>query len=300
MRNLPRRLADLPSIPPALRTWLHRFGFILSVAGVLFVILKLLDHKNAILEANLSAKSIAAMSALAAIAGFSNILLALGWRDLLAALNVAVRLPWAIWAYAVSQLAKYVPGNIFQFAGRQALGLAAGLPGWPLAISAAWEIALLALCGAGYGLLLLPLLTPLVSGTGAALAFTVAAIAMIIVASVTRWKDAALAIFCYLAFLGVAGLLFAALLVIAGNEATVLRYGILTVVSAYVVAWLVGLLTPGAPAGVGVREATLLLLLGDANDTSTLPLAVLLARIVTVTGDLLFYASSYLIRSRTA
>jgi len=238
------------------------------------------------------------MSALAAIAGLSNILLALGWRNLLAALNVAVRLPWAIWAYAVSQLAKYVPGNVFQFAGRQALGLAAGLPGWPLAMSAVLEIALLALCGASYGLLLLPLLTPIVSGTGAELAFAGAAIALTI--SIAWRKDAALAILYYLAFLGVAGVLFAALLVIAGNEATVLRYGVPTVAAAYVVAWLAGLLTPGAPAGVGVREAALLLLLGDANDTSALLLAVLLARMVTVTGDLLFYASSYLIRSRTA
>ncbi|MGD9700712.1 hypothetical protein [Acinetobacter sp.] len=61
------------------------------------------------------------------------------------------------------------------------------------------------------------------------------------------------------------------------------------------VAWLVGLITPGAPAGVGVREMVLLFLLGDQIAHLNLLLAVLLGRIVTMGGDLLFFIISILL-----
>ena len=54
-------------------------------------------------------------------------------------------------------------------------------------------------------------------------------------------------------------------------------------------AWLAGLLTPGAPAGIGVRELVLVLLLKGIVPEAELLLAVLLSRLVTVGGDLLFY-----------
>jgi hypothetical protein len=51
------------------------------------------------------------------------------------------------------------------------------------------------------------------------------------------------------------------------------------------VAWLAGLLTPGAPAGVGVREIMLLFLLGTVVGRADLLLAAVLSRVITVTGD---------------
>jgi uncharacterized membrane protein YbhN (UPF0104 family) len=59
----------------------------------------------------------------------------------------------------------------------------------------------------------------------------------------------------------------------------------------YVIAWLAGLITPGAPAGVGVRELVLLFLLGEQIPAADLLLAVVLGRIVTVVGDLLFFTA---------
>ena len=59
-------------------------------------------------------------------------------------------------------------------------------------------------------------------------------------------------------------------------------------IGAYVLAWLAGLVTPGAPAGVGVRELVLLALLKGSVGQTELLLAVLLGRLVTVGGDVAF------------
>ena len=61
------------------------------------------------------------------------------------------------------------------------------------------------------------------------------------------------------------------------------------VCGAYVIAWLAGLVTPGAPAGIGVREIVMYALLHTLISQSDLLTAIVLARIVTVAGDLLFY-----------
>jgi uncharacterized membrane protein YbhN (UPF0104 family) len=71
----------------------------------------------------------------------------------------------------------------------------------------------------------------------------------------------------------------------------------LAVCGAYVVAWLIGLITPGAPAGVGVRELVLLFLLKDTITEAELVLVVLLGRTVTVTGDLLAFVFATLMSS---
>jgi glycosyltransferase 2 family protein len=66
----------------------------------------------------------------------------------------------------------------------------------------------------------------------------------------------------------------------------------------YILAWLVGLVTPGAPAGMGVRELVLLFLLSDQLSETVLLLAVILGRMVTVTGDLFFFILIVFIRRK--
>jgi uncharacterized membrane protein YbhN (UPF0104 family) len=58
--------------------------------------------------------------------------------------------------------------------------------------------------------------------------------------------------------------------------------------AAFVTAWLIGLVTPGAPAGIGVREIVLIYLSGDYFDNGSILLSVMILRIVTVLGDVIF------------
>jgi uncharacterized membrane protein YbhN (UPF0104 family) len=70
----------------------------------------------------------------------------------------------------------------------------------------------------------------------------------------------------------------------------------LAVCGAYVLAWVAGFLTPGAPAGVGVREFVLYLLLAQLVGQPDLLAAVVLARMVSVCGDVLFYLGAVGVR----
>jgi hypothetical protein len=65
-------------------------------------------------------------------------------------------------------------------------------------------------------------------------------------------------------------------------------YALLT--TAFALAWVVGFVTPGAPAGLGIREALLLLLLGHSMGTANASLLILALRIATTLGDMLCFA----------
>jgi hypothetical protein len=267
----------------------------LGTAGVLFVCLKLYEYQGQLGFLNISAPGYAAAAGLALVYSAANLLLALAWRNLLFALKLPIPIRWTVWAYAVSQLAKYVPGNVFQFAGRQVIGLAAGLPGWPLAKSTAWELILISLCGAVFGILALPLLPVAVSSLMAALLFTAATIALIVATRALWDSRAAGAVICYLIFLALSGLVFSGALAIANHGIAGIDKTLPAIVGAYVIAWLAGLLTPGAPAGLGVREAVLLILLSGLASDPVILLALVVGRTITVSGDLMFYAAGRLV-----
>ena len=56
-------------------------------------------------------------------------------------------------------------------------------------------------------------------------------------------------------------------------------------------------MTPGAPAGIGVREAVIVVLLSPLVGGSVAALSALLYRLVTVSGDVVFYFSARFVAS---
>lgn len=273
----------------AIRSWMNRVGTILGIVGILFVASRLVSYAEEIDTAGIGAAVYAKLGVLALVYAASNLLLALAWWHLLAKLCVEASLGWALRAYAVSQLAKYVPGNVFQFAGRQAIGVAAGISNSPLAKSTALEIVFLLVCGSLFAPLILPLLwrqpgVEIVSVVG----FIVFGALAIWIASRLGDRRFVLAALCYIAFLALSGVLFAATYEVAGGGG-IAASALPSLVSAYVLAWLAGLVTPGAPAGIGVREAVLLFLLGGEASAPVILLAVVMGRAVTVVGDFAFY-----------
>jgi glycosyltransferase 2 family protein len=274
-----------------IRRALHWIGGALGLAGVVFVVLRLRDYGGEIDLGRFGAWDALLLAGLAATYAAANLLLALAWWHLLAFLGAAASTSWAMHAYAVSQLAKYVPGNIFHLAGRQALGVAAGLPGWALAKSAAWELGMLAIAGALFGLLVAPLVVDRVPPALSWMAFAAALLAAGVLARRRLGAAVASTLGLHASFLAMSGLVFAGTLEIASPAA--LGTALLPAVcGAYVVAWLAGLITPGAPAGIGVREVVLVLLLGGHVPEAALLVAVVLGRMVTVAGDLAFFAAA--------
>ena len=58
------------------------------------------------------------------------------------------------------------------------------------------------------------------------------------------------------------------------------------------ISWLAGLITPGAPSGIGVRESVMLFFLEYDTSASNAAIITVFSRLVTVAGDVLFYMST--------
>jgi len=275
-----------------LKLGLHFVGGTLALIGVVFVFEKINSYAADINLAIFNAGAWTVITILAVVYGLSNLMLAQAWHKLLQHLGVSVALPWAIWAYGVSQISRYLPGNIFHLAGRQAMGAAAGLPHWPLAKSTFWELGLIAAAGAMFGLLVLPVLTGYVTVLSSLAFFVATLLGVIFLLKRVFGQTIMLAILWYVGFLFISGLIFIGLIELVHLTPAIQFEDFLPLIGAYVLAWLAGLITPGAPAGIGVRELVLLLLLGGMVGEADLIIAVALSRLVTASGDGLFFVAA--------
>lgn len=271
------------------------FGFI----GIVFVIINLVKYSN---EADLSRFNIGTLFfliGLALVYGISGLILALAWRDILKHLKINVNIHWAIQTYGLSQLAKYVPGNIFHLAGRQAIGLGDGLPALPLAKSIFWEFPLISVAGIFFTPLALPFFTEKITESSAIIIFFILILACTYVAY--KWFSfwVGRAINMYTVFLSLSGIIFVAIVYLVVPSGSVNTSTVAGICGAYVVAWLAGLLIPGAPAGAGVRELVLFGILQSVVSKTDLLSAIIFGRIVTVIGDVVFYLLAVFLRGKT-
>jgi uncharacterized membrane protein YbhN (UPF0104 family) len=283
----------------ALKRILNIAGGALGLAGVIFVIFRLFNYASEINFFRFDGWHWFMIFVLIIVYGAANTLLARGWWKLLCFLRASAGWGWTWRIYGLSQIAKYVPGNIFHLAGRQAMGMAEGLPGWILAKSTLWELGLVSLAGVIFVFLsgkflmpVLPFFVPLLAFAGAFFLVEVV---------IGRWlgSNVASAFAWQVAFLMISGLVFISVLVMIMPQAMdpILLPGLC---GAYVIAWFAGFVTPGAPAGVGIRELALLFLLKGYVAESDLLLAVVIGRMVTVVGDLSYFCAASLMDFRNS
>jgi len=277
---------------------LHWSGSILGVAGVVFVIFKLMEYSDQLNISRFTVWDALAIFFLTIVYSVSVTLLAMAWRLLLKNTTVEVSAFCSIRMFGISQLAKYIPGNIIHLASRQSLGMAFGIPGWSLAKTSVWELSLVSISAGFFCLLLLPIYIPSVSDAWVLIIFAcVVALAILLVAKFVNIYIAK-AVALYVAFFILAGLIFAVLIALVMGVNAGSLHTVMLLCGAFVVSLLVGMVTPGAPAGVGVRELVLVLLLNGLIPEADMLLAVLVSRIITVGGDLLFFVFAYLVKCK--
>lgn len=214
-----------------------------------------------------------------------------------------------------ASIAKYLPGNVMHLVGRHALGRARGVGHAALAGSAVHEAGSLVTVAACVALLGLAL-----HGDSAHLAFVLPVLALGLSAAALppllvarrdllppllarlipgapleagarRRSDLAAVPALHFGFFLVGGIVLAHLLAVTADQPawTQLAWAAL----AFGIAWTVGFATPGAPAGLGVREALLVGLLSPGVGESAALGAALAFRLVTLAGDLLTWASAW-------
>lgn len=197
----------------------------------------------------------------------SHISTSVSWPFVLRGMSIPLSVGSGIQIGLVAQIGKYLPGNVAHYFGRATLAANVGVPLASSGTSTAVEIisALFAAAVVSAGALLIEpeaahfLALQLMDAFQAATAFIVMLMAGIFGLAVYLYRKRysfgvvlAPTAFLAISFL-LSGLSFAALLAAAGETAPNA-----TIVALFVVAWVIGFIVPGAPAGLGVREAILI------------------------------------------
>ena len=275
-----------------IKKYLNYFGTLLALTGVVFVILRLHKYWQGIDFKSISMLAWAGVALLSFCYAAANLFLAQAWRFILNSFGIRVTVRWAIYAYGTSQLAKYVPGNIFHIAGRQAIAMAAGMPGKDVLKANIIELVMISGLGTLALWIVSPLLCPIFSLTFASLLLLLSIALTLYLANKFFNQHIAKAIVCHLLFLLSAAAIFALILDVLRPDALMDIPLMIKVGGVYTLAWLAGLIMPGAPAGIGIRELVVVYFLTHFIPDGELLLAVLIGRITTVCGDILFFVSA--------
>jgi len=261
-------------------------GSVLAFSGVVFILSQLISYVNQLGFDKLNLTQWFYLFVLCAIYSMISVFLALAWHALLQKYELNVGWRWAVYIYGKTQIIKYVPGNIFHLASRQAEGQQAGLPASPLAKTVMWEILCIASAALPFAPILLTQFGLTITLSGCLALFVLAAVEF-------TWFKANIFLFkatgLYLGFLLCSGLLFYFLTLISTTINLQDWELIIVFPSIYIVAWLAGFITPGAPAGLGVRELVLIFFTTNYLSEAEVITLIILSRFSTGLGDTLFF-----------
>lgn len=212
-------------------------------------------------------------------------------------------------SYLMGQFAKYLPGNVFQFAARHSMSTAAGASHSSLIGAAFAEIYLLLCCGSAIAIAaaspVLGNIAPSLPTFPAWLGFLPLALVFAVssprqIAPGLRWlprlpvRTVVAASFGYTVFFLIFGALYLVCLVwIAGAVPDAVA-----AVGSAAVAWIAGFVIPGPPAGAGVREAALTLGAGSQLPPAMVAASIILFRVLTLGGDLIAFLGGFLMGTR--
>jgi len=237
------------------------------------------------------------------------------WQKLLLSFHESLSVKKLACIMGSTQIAKYTPGNILQHIGRFALSSKSNIKTKAYIYSVTLELGLSILASIFIACLSALLFFPN-SSLGPLSAITLVVTLSLILAFGTifyfvpiNWlnrytspqncdfrqlKGATISAFTIYSFnyllVGTGMWLILASMALT-NE---ISYSQITI--AFCISWLAGLLAPGAPAGLGAREATLIIILSNQTPETSLLALILAMRVATVIGDgLCFAASTYIL-----
>lgn len=245
----------------------------------------------------------------------------LGWHVLLRRLSYPRALGQVAAAFCITQIAKYLPGNVGHHVGRVAIArsqmdIPAGVSLQSILQESALACLAALLVSAG-SIMALPTgsfsvlqrnLIPgwqlnLVDGLYLTIALGLSALALVnacrrrwgrdrsrwlswLLGAAPSWRAAGQALPAYVAIYVVNGF---ALWIIAGALMHVDGRDFLILAGAYSLSWAVGFLLPGAPGGLGVREAALALLLTGTYTPDVIFTLSIMSRVSSVAADVLIF-----------
>ena len=279
-------------------------GAVLAAGSLAMVVAGVLEHWPTVRQWRPDGPGLGAVVTAALLYGLALVAAAEAWHRLLAYWSGRPGDRRAVWhAYCVTQIGKYLPGNVFHFIGRHGWVRALGYDDAAIVATTASEL-LLMLTAAGTVALVVLLAFPLPQGGAlwdllasdaipfgplpwlAGLAVLAGAVLM-----ARRFRvgpgdvgSLATAFGLLLVLFAVMGLAFVAVVWAVGGSGAPALAGVA------VLAWIVGFAVPGAPGGIGVRELVLVATVQPSEGAAVALIAAALFRLVTTLGDVVCLA----------
>ena len=208
--------------------------------------------------------------------------------------------------YAKSNIAKYLPGNVAQYALRQLFGSSLGIKQKELLFSTILEIFCMAFAAIILSLVfaknvLFTYLSDIFQKSWTLPVLIIIIVLLVVIVIIFLKKRISISeviaylkqkTFCFsmiknlglmICYMAIYGITLYALFYIIAN----VNSHIILIISAGIVSWCVGFLTPGVPGGIGVREAVLLLMLSPVISDEIVLFVALIQRIAYIISDVL-------------
>ncbi len=303
---------------------LKRAGNLLTVLAILLIVRKMaaLDIDYSALG---NARSLIWMAVIALLYGL--LVLASGWPwGIYVRMLTGARLPYPAVAFVMTKanLLKYLPGNVFQYVGRNELAVRENLKHSDVGLATVFEILTQLTAAGALGCLFyfkgfVKILREFGSLAGPA-QFVIYGVLLLAAAGallflVRKKRDL---IRRYLGILAdrknrtvfLKGFLFYVMytLVNAGlYTATlilVLRMqpeaaGVFGLVGAFILAWIAGFVVLGAPGGIGIRELVMTFLVPQGADLQLILLGLVVYRLISISGDVLGFGFGCLLYKKS-
>jgi uncharacterized membrane protein YbhN (UPF0104 family) len=291
------------------------FGRLLAIASIVLLVIKLVHHFHEILTFTWGLSAYMSLLGFVAACVVIGVISSYVWSILLRGGGVFLRLRQAYIIMGQSQIAKYLPGNVFHYVGRFALARRQSISTEAIVLSTGVETFLVIATSAAIviaGLFFSGGVPPWMKETlsTASLLIVFSAIALVAVIVITaaffmprvrsqiraglaylQVGRVGISIFLYLIVFSVVGIFLSIL--------TTALWGMNTGVPWYqftwgfTLAWVLGFVTPGAPGGIGIRELVFVGLYGkELGEGLAVGLAIVL-RVITSLGDLATFGLAY-------
>ncbi|MCP4951969.1 MAG: hypothetical protein GY922_09040 [Proteobacteria bacterium] len=289
--------------------WAHVIGGFLVCASLFFVFDQAWSFRDQLATWRPSVASLIGLVVGIFVYAGACIPLAMAWRRILISLEgKSLEADELLLILARSQLGKYLPGNVAHLAGRHLITRDLGYSNWALVMSIAYEFSgLLSAAGTLCVIILIaadsaflgqhPLML-----VGPALVFVLPLLHVThrlmpklfkrlrvapLVDNTSHFNLLVFPYIYYMLFFLLAGSSLVLLIIPLGGSLASVPWFLIWM--SFAVSWVLGFLTPGAPSGIGVREAILVYILSPILGPPQAIVAAVLLRLVTITGDVIFW-----------
>lgn len=262
-----------------MKVWLNRFGSLLAAASILFLVYLAYESAGELLPL-LADSEMQLRAGFAVLTYFICHFVAV---VVLCGIFETRRYGNFLKLQSYSQIAKYLPGNVFHFVGRIALADNVGIQHKEMAGKTLIELG----ATVGTGLVMVGLCyAGSVYLTGAVLALALCGF----LPQLSKYSLFGTAIpgltIAFLGYFFIFSATTTALLVLIADEISIdwFELGL-----ANTVAWLLGFVVPGAPGGIGIREMTLYQILDGTLGSARLVFYALVMRFSSILADVIFF-----------